>query len=124
VVCEAAECRLTFLPLQESENPNAKNLPGLDYRRTLKLRLVFQSEPQLDSVEVFSGSRLKPSRSALNSARRVDALPLERWAARLQRCLEARQAVGSLSERLRGRFAFPPRDDRRAERPAAEFGDG
>jgi len=60
VVCETTECRYTFSPLQKLENPNAENLPGLDYRRTLKLRLVFQSEPALERVEVFSGSRKKP----------------------------------------------------------------
>jgi len=56
VACERSRCRYKFAPLQESENPNAKNLPGLSYRRTLKLRLVFDSEPRLERVYVFSGS--------------------------------------------------------------------
>ncbi len=60
VVCQGADCRYTFLPLAESENPNAKNLPGLTYRRTLKLRLVFGTEPAIDQVEVLSGSKQKP----------------------------------------------------------------
>lgn len=60
VDCAASECRYTFQPLQESENPRANNLPGLDYRRTLKLRLIFASEPALDGVRVFTGSILKP----------------------------------------------------------------
>ena len=36
--CGSGECRVTFLPLTESENSRAKNLPGVDYRRTIKLR--------------------------------------------------------------------------------------
>ena len=57
--CEGATCRYTFAPLAASENPLAKNLPGLNYRRTLKLRLVFDSQPTLHKVEVFSGSSEK-----------------------------------------------------------------
>ena len=58
--CHAEECRVTFLPLQSAENPLAKNLPGVDYRRTIKLRLVFSAAPGIDRVQVFSGSKLKP----------------------------------------------------------------
>ena len=58
--CQGATCRYTFLPLSEAENPRAGNLPGLSYRRTLKLRLVFDSNPRLEKVEVFSGSQQKP----------------------------------------------------------------
>ncbi|PYV26661.1 MAG: hypothetical protein DMG24_06555, partial [Acidobacteria bacterium] len=43
--CHAEECRVTFLPLQSAENPLAKNLPGVTYRRTIKLRLVFSADP-------------------------------------------------------------------------------
>jgi len=57
--CEGATCKYTFAPLAASENPLAKNLPGLKYRRTLKLRLVFDSQPALERVEVFSGSTEK-----------------------------------------------------------------
>lgn len=60
VSCQGGECRYTFLPLAESENPRARNLPSLDYRRTLKLRLVFSAEANIEKVEVFSGSREKP----------------------------------------------------------------
>ena len=60
VDCRGTTCSYTFRPLSEAENPKAGNLPGLDYRRTLKLRLVFASSPQLGKVEVFSGSQEKP----------------------------------------------------------------
>src|SRR5208337_3770144 len=58
--CHGATCSYTFLPLSKEENPRAGNLPGLSYRRTLKLRLVFASAAQLAKVEVFSGSQEKP----------------------------------------------------------------
>ena len=56
VYCQGAECRYTFAPLEKAENPNAANLPGLDYRRTLKVRLVFRSDPGIEAVQVSSGS--------------------------------------------------------------------
>jgi len=55
-----ATCRYRFLPLEGYENPNTSNLAGLEYRRTLKMRLVFASEPALDRVEVFTGSVQQP----------------------------------------------------------------
>ncbi len=58
--CQGATCTYTFSPLAEAENRLAKNLPGLKYRRTLKVRLVFDSAPVLEKVEVFSGSTEKP----------------------------------------------------------------
>lgn len=65
--CEGPVCRLTFLALDLTENPNAKNLPAVRYRRTLKLRLVFPAadRPEVESVEVFSESRLKVFRLRL-----------------------------------------------------------
>ncbi|PYV18232.1 MAG: hypothetical protein DMG21_05615 [Acidobacteria bacterium] len=57
--CRSLTCTYTFTPLAASENPLAKNLPELTYRRTLKLRLVFDSLPALEKVEVFSGSQEK-----------------------------------------------------------------
>lgn len=59
VACANLECRYTFRPLEEPENPRANNLPGVDYRRTLKFRLIFESEPAIDRVEVFTGSTQK-----------------------------------------------------------------
>ena len=57
--CRGRTCTYTFAALAESENPLAKNLPGLAYRRALKLRLVFGAPPDLEKVEVFSGSTEK-----------------------------------------------------------------
>jgi len=59
VDCQGAECRYTFGPLGKEENPLAPNLPGLAYRRTLKLRLVFESDPHIHVVQVLSGSQEK-----------------------------------------------------------------
>ena len=60
VSCEALGVPLHVPAAGESENPHAKNLPGVDYRRTLKVRLIFASEPALDGVQVFTGSVLEP----------------------------------------------------------------
>jgi hypothetical protein len=59
VDCQGAECRYTFGPLEKAENPLAQNLPGLEYRRTLKVRLVFKSDPHIEAVQVLSGSQEK-----------------------------------------------------------------
>lgn len=59
VDCQGAECRYTFEPLEKGENPLAPNLPGLAYRRTLKVRLVFKSDPHIETVQVLSGSQEK-----------------------------------------------------------------
>lgn len=58
--CQGAECRITFRPLEVAEDPAANNLPGVTYRRTIKLRLVFSEDPQIDRVSVFTGSVIKP----------------------------------------------------------------
>jgi len=58
--CHSGTCSYTFLPLSTVENPRAGNLPGLTYRRTLKVRLVFASNPQLETVQVFSGTQERP----------------------------------------------------------------
>lgn len=62
VSCQHNRCRFTFLPLKEAENPNARNLPGLRYRRAIRFRLVFPGgqEPGLESVQVFSQSTVRP----------------------------------------------------------------
>jgi hypothetical protein len=60
ISCEGQDCRLTFLPLDKGENPNADNLPGLPYRRTLKIRLLSNDQPPaVERLEVFSGSQQK-----------------------------------------------------------------
>jgi len=51
----------TFQPLASEENPLADHLPGVTYRRTLKLRLVLPStHPRIESLEVYSSSVLVP----------------------------------------------------------------
>ena len=55
--CENTECTYRFEPLVEAENKKATNLPGVRYRRTLKVRLVYpQRAPAIDSLRVYSGS--------------------------------------------------------------------
>jgi hypothetical protein len=50
----------TFEPLGE-ENPHSENLPGVTYRRTLKVRLVLpEGSPRLQSLAVHSDSVVKP----------------------------------------------------------------
>ena len=39
----------TFKPLEKAENSRADNLPGVTYRRTLKVRLVLPA----DKVQVY-----------------------------------------------------------------------
>ena len=51
----------TFQPLAASENDRANHLPGVTYRRTLKMRLVLPAAgPRLESLEMSSESVLKP----------------------------------------------------------------
>lgn len=59
--CENGLCRVSFLPLDPAENPNAKNLPGVQYRRAVKIRLVFGAgeRPAIQGVQVFSPSLVK-----------------------------------------------------------------
>ena len=55
--CRAGECRYTFQPLAKSENPLAGNMPGVRYRRTLKLRLLTDTAlPAMKSMAVFTDS--------------------------------------------------------------------
>ena len=56
VTCTGAECIISFLPLTTEENPRAINLPGLSYRRTLKIRLVSDRQLPLEAIRVFSRS--------------------------------------------------------------------
>lgn len=53
-------CSYRFLPLEKYENPNADNEFLANYRRALKVRLVFASAPDIEKVEIFSGSGSKP----------------------------------------------------------------
>ena len=59
--CRGSECSYTFQPLVEDENPLAKNLPGTRYRRTLKIRLVSNSDtPAMSTLRVFSETKQAP----------------------------------------------------------------
>jgi hypothetical protein len=59
--CRAAECDFTFRPLAGTENPFGKNLPGVRYRRTLKLRIVSKAGlPKVAGFQVFSDAVEKP----------------------------------------------------------------
>jgi hypothetical protein len=62
VSCKGKSCRFTFAPLSSEENKNAPNLPGVQYRRTVKFRLLFPQDrrPDIETVQAFSGSTVKP----------------------------------------------------------------
>jgi hypothetical protein len=60
VNCSGDECRYTFAPLTLEENPRADNLPGLAYRRTIKLRLVYPRDPHIEKLSAFTGSQPVP----------------------------------------------------------------
>lgn len=55
--CREGGCRFRFPALAESENPRAGRLPGVTYRRTIKLRLLFDGKPELGRVEVLTPSQ-------------------------------------------------------------------
>ncbi len=59
--CQRSTCEFNFRPLGAAENPLAKNLPGVPYRRTLKVRVVGQSElPALTAFSAYSDAIEKP----------------------------------------------------------------
>lgn len=59
--CQTLTCDIAFQPLALSENPNAKNLPGIPYRRSLKLRLVTtENLPPVTGFSVYSDAIKKP----------------------------------------------------------------
>ncbi len=67
--CSGGECIYGMEPIEEAENPRAKNLPGVRYRRTLKVRLVFPgSVPAYKSLRVFSDSTEAPIKINVESA--------------------------------------------------------
>jgi len=52
---------LTFKPLTKAENRWADHLPGVTYRRTLKLRLVLpKGSPKIESLAIHSDSTVEP----------------------------------------------------------------
>lgn len=60
VQCDGEQCRYTFKPLTLNENPRANNLPAVNYRRTIKVRLVYTTDPHITSVSVFTGTEQLP----------------------------------------------------------------
>ena len=59
--CEKSVCRYSFDPLRVEESRLASNLPGVTYRRTLKVRLISQVPfPSISAIRVFSDSVQKP----------------------------------------------------------------
>lgn len=76
-------CRFTFQPLEKAENPNAGNLPGLRYRRTLKLRLVSaEALPALRDIKVFTATTCKTV--SLRMELGVSSSRPELWQGRLE----------------------------------------
>jgi len=61
VECRGTTCEVTFQPLAAAENPNARNLSGLRYRRTLKLRLTADANlPAISEFNVYSDAVERP----------------------------------------------------------------
>ena len=60
VQCDGEQCRYSFEPLTLQEDPRANNLPGVNYRRAIKLRLVYHTDPHILSVSVFTGTEQLP----------------------------------------------------------------
>lgn len=61
--CESSECRYVFAPLALKENPRADRLPGVRYRRTLKVRISWPSgAPAVSGLQAFSDSEENPMR--------------------------------------------------------------
>ena len=72
--CERSECRYDFEPLGEAENPRAGHLPGVRYRRTLEVRLVFSAgAPAISSISAYSDTVERPRRVRVEAA--FDAAP-------------------------------------------------
>ncbi len=77
--CSGPECRFTFLPLAADENPRANNMPGVLYRRTLKIRVVTATGiPAVTLFSAFSDSLEKPLAVRIGLGYEEDA-PV-RWA--------------------------------------------
>jgi hypothetical protein len=73
--CEASECRYAFAPLATIENPRADKLPGVRYRRTLKLRISWRSgAPVLKRLQAFSDSEEHPMRLRVQMANKRGTL--------------------------------------------------
>ncbi|MGI9072466.1 MAG: hypothetical protein ACR2JB_14390 [Bryobacteraceae bacterium] len=59
--CESSECRYVFAPLTTNENPRAERLPGVRYRRTLKVKVSWTSgATAVSRLQAFSDSEEDP----------------------------------------------------------------
>src|SRR5690348_17186119 len=59
--CGNSECRYVFAPLAANENPRADKLPGVRYRRTLKVRISWPSGAAgVAQLQAFSDSQENP----------------------------------------------------------------
>lgn len=67
--CESSECRYVFAPLALKENPRADRLPGVRYRRTLKVRISWASDASaVAELQAFSDSEEYPIRLRVQMA--------------------------------------------------------
>src|SRR5579884_130808 len=71
--CRANECTYTFQPLAATENPRADKLPGVRYRRTLKVRLVCPAPVSITRIRAFTGSRMSQAQIRVNTGARLRA---------------------------------------------------
>jgi hypothetical protein len=59
--CEASACHYRFAPLDVKENPRADRLPGVRYRRTLKIKVSWPSAvTAISELQAFSDSEENP----------------------------------------------------------------
>jgi hypothetical protein len=72
--CTGTECRYEFGPLATAENPRADRLPGVRYRRTLKVRVVWNSaKPAIQRLQAFSGTEEIPIRMRVEARGRLNS---------------------------------------------------
>lgn len=80
--CKGLECTYRLEPITEAENRLARNLPGVNYRRALKVRLVFPAPVAgITSLQVFSGTLEQPVR--ISVALEAADIPPNGWEGRI-----------------------------------------
>ncbi|HSU58000.1 MAG TPA: hypothetical protein VLI55_01700 [Bryobacteraceae bacterium] len=63
---QGRECRYVFSPLSEAENPRAGHMPGVAYRRTLKVRLVYPGRhARVRELQAYSDTEEMPRQIAI-----------------------------------------------------------
>ena len=74
---------VSFKPLDKEENERADNLPGVQYRRTLKVRVILpETAPAVEALQVFSASVLEPMDIRIEFG--VDEQPPASWSGHLE----------------------------------------